>query len=189
MYQNNLNDFRKWHEEIQRLRDQETKRLYAELGMAEAKIRLMKDLLIQEKIRHLKEYRRAYPENYDDEDEETDDQDEDKEVSDQDKDKEVNEQDVEHRVFYDGPRSELSQAERRYELAWEWKWKIKRRLHDLIREERDDLEHLARLESRERYKHRPRLETRATSGSQEPEITRSGKNRQHKKVSHRAKPA
>jgi hypothetical protein len=134
----------------------------------------MRRNLNREKISILEDYRRRNTEDYDDEDE-------DNEIDEQDADKEISEKDVENRVFYDGPRTALSEAERQYELAWEWKWKIERRLHDLVREERDDLDHLARLEARERYKHRSKLETQPTNGSQETETTRNGKNRQHKK--------
>jgi len=46
------------------------------------------------------------------------------------------------------------EAERYYQGLWEWKWKIERRLRELIRWEREDLEWLGRLEGRQRARDR-----------------------------------
>jgi hypothetical protein len=160
VYQNNLNDFRKWHEDIQNCRDEEAETLQDELAMAEAKIRLAKKLLSQVKRSYLEEH-------YED--------------------KIFKDEEIESYVIYDSPRSDYTEAERRYQLAWEWKWKIERCLHDLIRGERDDLEYLAKLSGRERRKHIVGTDTQTTNGSQMPERIGNKRNRQHKKISHTAK--
>ena len=129
--------------------------------MAEAKLRLAKKILHQEKRDYLEEHF---------------------------EDRNFNDEEIDSRVLYDKPRSALEEAERRYELAWEWIWKIERRLHDLIRDERDDLEYLARLAGRERRKHITRSQTQTTNGNQGPERIGDKRNRQHKRISHRAKP-
>lgn len=160
MYQNNLNEFRKWLEDIQDRRDEEAEMLQDELVMAEAKLKLAKRILNQEKRSYLEE---------------------------QYEDKDFRDEEIESIAVYDSPRSDYTEAERRYQLAWEWKWKIERRLHDLIRDERDDLEYLTRLAWRERRKHIVRADTQATNGNQEPERIGNKRNRQHKRIGHRAK--
>lgn len=160
MYQNNLNEFRKWHEVIQSRRDEEAETLRDELALAEAKIRLAKRILNREKKSYLEEH-------YED--------------------KTFSDEEIKSHVMYDEPRSDYTDAERRYQLAWEWKWKIERRLHDLVREERDDLEYLAKLSARERRKHIARTDTQIANGDQMPERIGNKRNRQHKRISHTAK--
>lgn len=79
----------------------------------------------------------------------------------------------------------LNEREKR-ELT-EWKWKLERRLHDLIRWERDDLEWEWRLQ-RQMARRETRVEGhsgyRQTTGLPGTGIR---KNRQHKKRSHTAK--
>lgn len=85
------------------------------------------------------------------------------------------------------------ETERHYQGLWEWKWKIERRLRELIRWERDDLEWLGRLEGRQRAIDRAIDRANRGGHAEIPEGTRwpdrtriAGtvrKNRQHKKRS------
>lgn len=69
------------------------------------------------------------------------------------------------------------------------KFKIERRLHDLVREERDDLDHIARLEGRERSRERAmrgenaELPERAGRPVRTRTTGTARKNRQHKRRS------
>jgi hypothetical protein len=82
------------------------------------------------------------------------------------------------------------ETERYYQGLWRWKWDIERRLRDLIRGERDDLEWMARLEGRLRAKERANrgFHPEGPNEDRRPNETRTTprtrKNRQHKKTSH-----
>jgi hypothetical protein len=82
------------------------------------------------------------------------------------------------------------ETERYYQGLWRWKWEIERRLRDLIRGERDDLEWMARLEGRLRAKERANRGSHSQGPSEDrrPDEARvtppTRKNRQHKKTSH-----
>jgi hypothetical protein len=82
------------------------------------------------------------------------------------------------------------ETERYYQGLWRWKWDIERRLRDLVRGERDDLEWMARLEGRLRAKERADrgLHSEGSNEDRRPSETRitprTRKNRQHKKTSH-----
>jgi hypothetical protein len=71
---------------------------------------------------------------------------------------------------------------RNYQFSWEWAWKIKRRLHELTRWEREDLEHLAKLEGMHRARERANRgeHARTIDGDQRPRTkARTRRNRPH----------
>jgi len=55
------------------------------------------------------------------------------------------------------------ELEREYRFTWEWIWKIKRRLHELIRWEREELEYLGRLERYRKVGYRTNRGNRTTT--------------------------
>lgn len=88
--------------------------------------------------------------------------------------------------------SEL-EVERYNQGLWRWKWDIERRLRDLVRGERDDLEWKAKLEGRLRARERANRGVHSEESDEnrrlsETRVTpRISKNRQHKKTSHESK--
>jgi hypothetical protein len=157
LHQNNLNELRKWFNETQKYRDEETERLETELTLARYRVDQARHHLSQEKIDYLEE---KYGKTYKPEE-------------------------VERFSVYDNNlTSSLNKAYKAYELTLEWQWKIERRLHDLIRDERDDLDYMARLAGREKRKHQA---TNNNVGSKTV-IIGNKRNRQHKKISHKAEP-
>lgn len=98
------------------------------------------------------------------------------------------------------PNPNELETKRYYQGLWRWKWDIERRLRDLIRAERDDLEWLGKLEGRKRARARatehltrrsnygPGMETAEEMRQSETRVKPGrSRNRQHKKTSHRAK--
>jgi len=94
------------------------------------------------------------------------------------------------------PNPHQLETKRYYQGLWRWKWDIERQLRNLIRAERDDLEWLDKLEGRQRARERAMGRRKSEPGevtneqrrpSLPPARAGSGKNRQHKKTSHRAK--
>lgn len=159
MYQNNLEEYRKWLEAHQAARQEEAEKLSRELRMAEAKIRKASEHLAEAKSTKLSYLQRN---------------------------REYTVEEARWVVLPIDPRSEVEKAERIYELAWEWYWRLKRRLRDLIKDERDDLRHLETLETRQRFKERRLQRIRSANGQPENGGTgnRTKRNRQHKKVRH-----
>ncbi|MEO6888676.1 MAG: hypothetical protein ABI456_05825 [Ktedonobacteraceae bacterium] len=98
------------------------------------------------------------------------------------------------------PNPHQLETRRYYQGLWRWKWDIERRIRDLIRGERDDLEWLGKLEVRKRARTRatehltrrsnysPKVEPSEEMRQSETRVKPgSSKNRQHKKTSHKAK--
>jgi hypothetical protein len=74
------------------------------------------------------------------------------------------------------------EAERNFQFAYEWTWKIKRRQRELMRWEREDLEWLDRLEGRQRAVERANRgeHARTHDGEQRPRPkARTRRNRSH----------
>ena len=89
----------------------------------------------------------------------------------------------------EAPDPNEQEFERYYWNVVDRKFKIERRLHDLVREERDDLDHIARLEGRKRARERAMRGEHAglPERTRQPDRTRTTgtarKNRQHKRRS------
>jgi hypothetical protein len=89
------------------------------------------------------------------------------------------------------PRSP-DEFEREYWTEIDRKFRLERRLHDLVREERDDLDHIAKLEGRERARELAmrRLHAEPPERVGRPDRTHTTgtvrKNRQHKRRSTKA---
>ena len=89
----------------------------------------------------------------------------------------------------EAPDPDEQEFERYYWNVVDRKFRIERRLHDLVREERDDLDHIARLEGRKRARERAMRGEHAElpERTRQPGRTRitgtARKNRQHKRRS------
>lgn len=123
--QDNLNAVKERYKVNQRQRESEAERLERELKRAEGRLQMINDHISQEKRYLLK--RLSFDPDFD-----------------------VDNVDVETWGYYDHKNQNMQEVERQYQLAWEWIWKIRRRLHELARQGRDDLQWIWMLERQQR---------------------------------------
>lgn len=87
---------------------------------------------------------------------------------------------------YERPHPSQVEVVRYYQMMREWEWKIERRLRELIRWEREDLEWLDKLEGRRRARDRANRGERTRTYGEDGagETPAKPRNRQHRKRSH-----